>query len=1334
MARQLLFAVAAGALFCQAHAQYPTGPSGWKSTPLWKTSMMWVVVCFFVLWGVTFLMITLYAGLRRYVFLSGLHAELWGGCGPHRQKYGHDPGGLSTELLAGEELQPVRRSSVIIHPGGEYDMSPRAGGTPRSPRPTLVHIQRPTGLQQPFRESSLGNWCFGLVWATSVSLFLAYLFILADYYNNCELKDWPDNLCFYGNYPIFGNYDQNSEVFFAIWVLSLAWFSVVSLKATQLRNFFRTPCRFEDAEYIEIDIPEQEEVLSATPGWAVRVWRSLVAGVRSSFKLQDAQTCRTETVRVWYTLSGIRYFTFECERHLYVPPEDGFGDGHFGPARATDFDTFKELHTASRGLSTGAAAAVQERIGHNVIPFEVDTLSEALRKEFLTPFYLYQYLIYMIWIWFSYLAVGVPLALIVIVCGAINVWIKLGSQRTIRTATVCDTVLDVLRDGSWCKLHNTDLVPGDVVRFESGTQVPCDAVIIRGAAICNEAALTGESAPVRKTPCPNTADKATVGSLGKHTVYCGTTLMQCGGGGTSEEVVAVVRKTGASTGKGDLLKLILFPNKMVFKYNEELPVVVALLSLYAIVMFILAIIFQMRNGAKKSWVTMWVYGMFTFSQTLSPLLPVALVVGQVNASMRLKKLGVFCINPHRIAISGKVRVFCFDKTGTLTNEELDFLGVCEGAALTGQPRMLVPGAFRADAISKDMLVALATCHAVSRLGDTLVGNQVEVKMFRATGWHLFEAPGDHPRVGPSQDRRGEVQLARRFEFDHAAQTMSVIVRMPDGQVLSISKGSPEKVAALCAEPPADLLPHARAHALDGCYVLAVATRKLGDMDEHAIADMPRSEVEAPGRQSLLGLIMFRNELKPDTAAAMDSLKAGDVRPVMITGDNAQCGYYIARSSRMIKENAPVWLAEVKHAHGDVTWHRMGTHMQPGHFALGHSEEHLLTSQVQELLARDEEVELAMTGVAYEELCRTGHIDHLLLRTRIFARTPPDGKVDIVNRHVRRGLVTSMAGDGGNDCGALRVAHAGIALSDAEASVVAPFTSRTKTITSCVDLLREGRCSLCTSFAGYKFLITYGMIFPVVKLISFWYAVIMSMMAYFMVDVIAVCVLSYAMTLSRPQPTLAPRRPTSSLLGPTLFASTFGLQVLNMLFMVGGLLMMAADEDYVQWPAEYAKGASWWLLSDNWEATVIFLFFHFQLTITAFTFSFGGPFRLPVWTNWVLSVSVFALVLYGSVLMLIEPTEMTDAFHLASRDWNGVNTTNDAWKGWQGRVNTTPEGPPWNYTNPPSPGMSGEFRVRLWVLLMSSAAVAILWERAVVMGPVRTFLHARYNRPRIVLRL
>lgn len=67
--------------------------------------------------------------------------------------------------------------------------------------------------------------------------------------------------------------------------------------------------------------------------------------------------------------------------------------------------------------------------------------------------------------------------------------------------------------------------------------------------------------------------------------------------------------------------------------------------------------------------------------------------------------------------------------------------------------------------------------------------------------------------------------------------------------------------------------------------------------------------------------------------------------------------------------------------------------------------------------------------------------------------------------------------GGNDCGALKTAHVGIALSDAEASIVSPFTSLDKTISSVVEVLREGRCALASALASYKFMILYGKLYP-----------------------------------------------------------------------------------------------------------------------------------------------------------------------------------------------------------------------------------------------------------------
>lgn len=69
----------------------------------------------------------------------------------------------------------------------------------------------------------------------------------------------------------------------------------------------------------------------------------------------------------------------------------------------------------------------------------------------------------------------------------------------------------------------------------------------------------------------------------------------------------------------------------------------------------------------------------------------------------------------------------------------------------------------------------------------------------------------------------------------------------------------------------------------------------------------------------------------------------------------------------------------------------------------------------------------------------------------------------------------MCGDGANDCGALKAAHAGISLSEAESSVASPFTSRDPNIECIVKVIREGRAALVTSFGIFKYMAAYSLI-------------------------------------------------------------------------------------------------------------------------------------------------------------------------------------------------------------------------------------------------------------------
>lgn len=78
---------------------------------------------------------------------------------------------------------------------------------------------------------------------------------------------------------------------------------------------------------------------------------------------------------------------------------------------------------------------------------------------------------------------------------------------------------------------------------------------------------------------------------------------------------------------------------------------------------------------------------------------------------------------------------------------------------------------------------------------------------------------------------------------------------------------------------------------------------------------------------------------------------------------------------------------------------------------------------------------------------------MLVKGVIFARMSPDEKHELVERLQSIGYTVSFCGDGANDCGALRAADVGISLSEAEASVAAPFTSQIANISCVVEVIK-----------------------------------------------------------------------------------------------------------------------------------------------------------------------------------------------------------------------------------------------------------------------------------------
>lgn len=99
---------------------------------------------------------------------------------------------------------------------------------------------------------------------------------------------------------------------------------------------------------------------------------------------------------------------------------------------------------------------------------------------------------------------------------------------------------------------------------------------------------------------------------------------------------------------------------------------------------------------------------------------------------------------------------------------------------------------------------------------------------------------------------------------------------------------------------------------------------------------------------------------------------------------------------------------------------------------------------------------------------------------------PNGKTTLVLKVICFvGYYVAMCGDGANDCGALKAAHAGISLSEAEASVASPFTSKVADISCIPALIKEGRAALVTSFGVFKFIAGYSLTQFTSVIILYW---------------------------------------------------------------------------------------------------------------------------------------------------------------------------------------------------------------------------------------------------------
>ncbi|XP_054717566.1 probable cation-transporting ATPase W08D2.5 [Uloborus diversus] len=122
----------------------------------------------------------------------------------------------------------------------------------------------------------------------------------------------------------------------------------------------------------------------------------------------------------------------------------------------------------------------------------------------------------------------------------------------------------------------------------------------------------------------------------------------------------------------------------------------------------------------------------------------------------------------------------------------------------------------------------------------------------------------------------------------------------------------------------------------------------------------------------------------------------------------------------------------------------------------------------------------------------------------------------------------MCGDGANDCGALKTAHAGVSLSVAEASVASPFTSTRQNIQCIPTVIREGRATLAATFGAFRYMVCYCFVLLSAVLILFWDGQKPSDGGYVLIDIVLNLIPPILFGSTHAFPGLVKRPPTRSI--------------------------------------------------------------------------------------------------------------------------------------------------------------------------------------------------------------
>lgn len=722
------------------------------------------------------------------------------------------------------------------------------------------------------------------------------------------------------------------------------------------------------------------------------------------------------------------------------------------------------------GLNTAAMRAQQlDNFGPNKLEVVIPDFQTLLVDHALAPFFVFQMFCVLLWCLDEYWQYSIFSGLMMVGMECTVVMQRIRNMKTLRDmAQVPVREVTVLREGREERIRSTELLPMDLLVVESNVPCPVDSLLVRGTCIVNEATLTGESTPQLKEAPDRIDISLDMKKHSRHLLYSGTELLLSNGPhGQSEtergRALAVVLKTGFETKQGKLLRTILHSQGRVSENSGESFAFIGVLVVFALA----AVSYLLKRGLADPTRSRWKLFLSCvqiITSVVPPELPMELSLAVNTSLLALVKLQVFCTEPFRIPFAGKVDTCCFDKTGTLTTDEMLFGGVdmADGNGLLNQLKM----------VPKAAELVLVTCHSLLQLegADMIAGDAMEKASVDALGYRINlddTVVYDPPAPKNSADKMGEVgedaekknhadkfnkykkrngdankqfKILVRFPFSSNLRRMSCIVSSSDGGKYVVAKGSPEAIANLCTSVPSGYHAVANTHASRGYRVIALAMRPLQE-DERSKTALPNLQREDCEKNlTFAGFAVYECPLKKDSKSTISMLQNGSHRCVVITGDSVGTAISVGRDVGIVKCRRQLLASGARDGRDAVEWSDAAT----GELLSLDQRAIIKKTFVQtrkHITPDEDEWDLCVNAENMSSSRITEVIAAFDEHVAIWARCAPTQKEQIVMSLKKKDHVVLMAGDGTNDVGALKQAHAGIAVLNAAA--VAPQKTNAK---------------------------------------------------------------------------------------------------------------------------------------------------------------------------------------------------------------------------------------------------------------------------------------------------